>query len=162
MSRGVLVARDEHGCARSGPASVIAYFDTSVLLKFVIQEDGRPVARDFWERADAVVTCQLTYAEARAALAAAQRSGRLSALGHRSSVQKVDERWDQLAALDVDAAMAARAGSLAQAHGLSGADAGQLAAAAAIPLDDLVFVTWDRRLAAGAAAIGLAVVPAPN
>ena len=77
-------------------------------------------------------------------------------------MQKVDERWDQLAALDVDAAMAARAGSLAQAHGLSGADAVQLAAAAAIPLDDLVFVTWDRRLAAGAAAIGLAVVPAPN
>ena len=108
-----------------------------------------------------VVTCQLTCAEARAALAVAQHSGRLSALGHRSSVQKVDERWDQLAALDVDASMAARSGSLAQAHGLSGADAVQLAAAAAIPLYDLVFVTWDRRLAAGAAAIGLAVVPAP-
>jgi hypothetical protein len=140
---------------------VIAYFDTSALLKFVLEEEGRSIASDFWERADAVVTCQLTYAEARAALAAALRSGRLGALGHRSSVQKVDERWGQLAAVDVDEEVAVRAGSLAQAHALSGADAIQLAAAMTIPADDLVFITWDRRLAAGAAAIGLAVVPAP-
>ncbi len=138
---------------------MIAYFDTSALLKFVLQEDGRPVARELWERADAVVTCQLAYAEARAALAAAMRSGRLGARAHQDSVNKVDERWGQLAAIDVDARLAVGAGALAQVQALRGADAVHLAAAMAIGIDDLVFVSWDSRLVAGALAAGLAVAP---
>ncbi len=138
---------------------MIAYFDTSALLKFVFQEDGRPVAWEFWDRADAVVTCQLTYAESRAALAAALRSGRISERTHRSSVQQVDERWSELVAVDVDAELAVSAGALAQEHALSGADAVQLAAAVSVSTDDLVFVSWDGRLTAGALAAGIAVVP---
>jgi predicted nucleic acid-binding protein len=62
-------------------------------------------------------------------------------------------------AVDVDAELAVSAGALAQLHALSGADAVQLAAAVSVSTDDLVFVSWDGRLTAGALAAGIAVVP---
>ncbi len=138
---------------------MIAYFDTSALLKFVLQETGRDVALEVWERAQTVVTSQLTYPEARAALAAARRAGRLDTRAHRESTRRIDARWAQLAAVDLDAGMAARAGGLAHEHGLTGADAVHLAAAMALEAEDLVFVSWDGRLAAGALAAGLMVAP---
>lgn len=138
---------------------MIAYFDTSALLKFVLHEDGRDVALEVWDRAETVVTSQLAYPEARAALAAARRSGRLDARGHRESVTRIDGRWAQLTAVDLDAGMAAEAGALAHDHGLTGADAVHLAAALALRAEDLVFVSWDARLAASALAAGLPVTP---
>jgi predicted nucleic acid-binding protein len=92
---------------------------------------------------------QLGYAEARAAVAAAVRDGRLA------------RRWDDIAALDLTAAMARLAGELADQHRLRGADAVHLAAALSAEWDDLVFVTWDHRLAEGAQAAGLVVAPSP-
>lgn len=138
---------------------MIAYFETSALLKFVFHEEGRPVARDLWDRAEAVVTSQLTYVEARAAMAAAHRSGRLTAPAHRRGVDEVDQRWEQLAAVDLDSELTADAGTLAHAHALTGADAVHLASAVALRTEDLVFVSWDGRLAAGALAAGLPVAP---
>ena len=138
---------------------MIAYFDTSALLKFVLQESGREVALEVWDRAQTVVTSQLTYPEARAALAAARRAGRLDTRAHRKSTRRIDARWAQLAAVDLDARMAADAGELAHDHGLTGADAVHLAAALALRAEDLVFVSWDGRLAAGALAAGLMVAP---
>jgi uncharacterized protein len=138
---------------------VIAYFDTSALLKFVLLEEGRDVALEVWDRAKTVVTSQLTYPEARAALASAHRAGRLDARGHRESTRRIDARWAQLAAVDLDAGMAAEAGVLAHDHSLTGADAVHLAAALALRTEDLVFVSWDARLAAGALAAGVPVTP---
>ena len=138
---------------------MIAYFDTSALLKFVLQEDGRDVALELWDRAQTVVTSQLAYPEARAALAAARRSGRLDARSHRGSVTSIDGRWAQLTAVDLDAGMAAEAGALASDQNLTGADAVHLAAALALRAEDLVFVSWDGRLAAIALACGIAVAP---
>jgi predicted nucleic acid-binding protein len=138
---------------------VIAYFDTSALLKFMLLEEGREVAADVWNRARAVVTSQLTYPEARSALAAARRSGRLDARAHREGVRRIDARWAELAALDLGAETAAAAGDLAVEHGLTGADAVHLASAVALRSEDLVFVSWDGRLVAGALAAGLPVAP---
>jgi len=138
---------------------VIAYFDTSALLKFVLHEDGRDVALEIWDRVQTVVTSQLTYPEARAALAAARRSGRLDARGHHQSVRRIDGRWAQLTAVDLDAGMAAEAGALAHDHNLTGADAAHLAAALALSAEDLVFVSWNARLSAGALACGIPVSP---
>jgi uncharacterized protein len=51
---------------------VIAYFDTSALLKLVIAEGGAEHARSLWELAGEVVVSRLAWPEAVAALAAAQ------------------------------------------------------------------------------------------
>lgn len=138
---------------------MIAYFETSALLKFVLEEEGRPLAHELWDHADAVVTSQLTYVEACAALAAASRAGRLSAPSLRRSIHEVDERWQELSAVDLDAELVANAGMLVQEHALTGADVVHLATVVALRTDDIVFVSWDARLSAGALAAGIPVAP---
>jgi predicted nucleic acid-binding protein len=52
------------------------------------------------------------------------------------------------------------AASLAATHQLSGTDAVHLASALELDSTELILAVWDRRLHAGAVAVGLAVAPA--
>ncbi len=60
---------------------MITYVDTSTLLKVVVAEEGSDRATRIWEAADALTAVALIMVEARAALAAAQRGGRLTSAG---------------------------------------------------------------------------------
>ena len=53
---------------------MITYFDTSSLLKVVIDETGSEQAGVIWETADVLASVSLVAVEARAALAAAVRN----------------------------------------------------------------------------------------
>ncbi len=66
-------------CVRSGERgeALIVYFDTSALVKLVFDEPGSELAAELWDRAEAVVSSQLIYPEARAAVASAHRQGRV-------------------------------------------------------------------------------------
>jgi uncharacterized protein with PIN domain len=73
---------------------VITYFDTSAFVKTVVAEEGSDAAVEIWNSSAIRVTSIVAYAEARAALAAAARSGRLPTGGgiglgpvHRSTTQ---------------------------------------------------------------------------
>ena len=50
---------------------MIAYIDTSTLLKLIIEENGSERAMTIWSSADAAASVSLVVVEARAALAAA-------------------------------------------------------------------------------------------
>jgi len=139
---------------------VIAYLDTSAFVKLMLDEEDSAVADELWSSADVVVTSQLTYAEARAAVASAVRQGRLTRSRSAHVVDELDAAWQEVAAADVDAVVTQLAGSLAERYALRGADTVQLATALASRSDDTVFVTWDRRLAQGAQDAGFVVVPA--
>ena len=52
---------------------MIAYFDTSALLKLVIAEDGADQVELLWQSVGEVVVSRLAWPEAVAAFAAAQR-----------------------------------------------------------------------------------------
>ena len=56
---------------------MIAFFDTSALLKLIIAEPGEEAALGVWGDADEVVASVLLYPEARAALARARRGRRV-------------------------------------------------------------------------------------
>ena len=61
---------------------MITYIDTSVLLKLLVDDEvGSDAAQRLWLESDFVVCAEIGYAEARAALAAARRAGRLDADG---------------------------------------------------------------------------------
>jgi hypothetical protein len=62
---------------------VIAYFDTSALIKLVIAEDGTDQAKLLWQQAGEVVVSRLAWPEGIAALAAAHRGRRVSGSGAR-------------------------------------------------------------------------------
>jgi uncharacterized protein len=139
---------------------VIAYFDTSALIKLLIDEDGTPLADRLWDEAEAVVTSQLAYPEARAALAAARRARRLTARQLADAKRGLEERWREVRAIDVRPELAIRAGVLAEHHALRGYDAVHLASALAVSSLAPTVVTWDAALAEAAQNEQLASAPA--
>ncbi len=71
----------------------------------------------------------------------------------------VREEWPAFGIVEVDQALAERAASLAIGRELRSLDALHLAAALALPGEDLTFATWDVRLHAAAGAEGLKLLP---
>ncbi|MGH9273998.1 MAG: type II toxin-antitoxin system VapC family toxin [Acidimicrobiales bacterium] len=133
---------------------MIAYLDTSAVVKLLIDEPGSDAAERLWLAADTRVCVTVGQVEATAALGRARRTGRLSAVGVRRGVEQLAHLWESVAQLVVDDALASAACRVALAHELRGDDAVHLAAAIA---SADTFVAADRRLLAAAQAAGLAV-----
>ncbi len=72
----------------------------------------------------------------------------------------LEQFWASMRPVELSADVERAAGSLAAIHQLRGADAVHLASALALGSTDLTVAVWDKRLHAGAAAVGLAVAPA--
>lgn len=139
---------------------MIAYLDTSAFIPLVIEEPGSEVAGRLWDEADHVVSVRLIYAEARAALAQAERMGRVGSPQLPALVEDVASLYDQLDHMEVDEILVRRAGDLAQEFGLRGYDAVHLAGAERLDAPDLVLVAGDGLLLESATELGLAIASA--
>jgi predicted nucleic acid-binding protein len=139
---------------RRRPAALIVYIDTSALVKLIFDEPGSELAVELWDRADVLVSSQLVYPEARAALAAAERAGRIDAPTHVSAVATLEDLYAQLRTVAVDEPLARHAGDLAAQHALRGYDAVHLACALQLHGEDILLATWDKALNAAARATG--------
>ncbi|MGD9797812.1 MAG: PIN domain-containing protein [Microbacteriaceae bacterium] len=140
----------------------LAFWDSSALVKLLVEETGTKVAVALWDGSTALVASRLVLPEVSAALAAATRARRLDEARARAARTEWRRYVAALDLLDLTADLAARGADLAAAHDLSGAEAVHLAAALALREAELVAVTWDRRLAAAARAEGIMVVPEPT
>ena len=143
----------------------VVYFDSSALVKLVVDEAGSDLAGQLWDGCDAALTSRLAYPEVCAALAAAGRDHDIDAAGLLDATNSWEELWAAIRPVELTVSVERAAGRLARAHMLRGADAVHLASAMTIAgpareRGDLVFAVWDRRLHAGAAAEHLAVAPA--
>lgn len=138
----------------------LAYFDSSALVKLVVEEDGSREVATLWDGADAVVTSRVAHPEVRAALAAAHRDHRLDDAGHETAKRDWYEFHSALRMVELVESVEERAGDLAEAHALSGFDALHLASALTLTDAPLVLATWDNRLLRAARTIGLATLPA--
>ena len=136
---------------------MIAYFDTAAVIPLIIEELSTESCTLMWNESSRVVSTRLLYPEARAALAKAQRMGRLSPSQLRAAVDELDALLVQIDHIEVSEELAQVAGEMAQAHGLRGYDAVHLAAAVTVADGDLVLVTGDADLAAAAGELGLPV-----
>lgn len=139
---------------------MIAYFDASALVKLLVQEAGSDEVVAAWDGADAVVSSRVVYAEVRAALAAAQRGGRLSPAQHRRAKRLWAANWPAMRVVETGAHLDEPAAALAEAHALSGFDAIHLASALAVGARDMLIATWDARLHAAARALSFVTLPA--
>lgn len=138
----------------------IVYFDASALVKLVVEEDGTDIASQLWDACDAAVASRLAYPEVRAALAASHRNRELSAEDLASAEADWEEYWQAVRPVELTRQVEQHAGGLARDHALRGADAIHLASALAVGTEDIVVAVWDRRLRAGANAVGLRLAPA--
>lgn len=140
---------------------MIAYFDTSAVVPLLIDEPGSARATSLWDGADRVVSVRLLYPETRAALAQAERLGRLTARQLRGAVTEFDSLFEVIDLVEVDHVLAVRAGELAEARRLRGYDAVHLAAAERVRDPDVVVIAGDRVLLDAAADEGMAVAALP-
>jgi predicted nucleic acid-binding protein len=139
---------------------VTVYFDTSALVKLLLREDGWELVEQLWQSATARVVNRLAYPEARAALAAAARAGRVAGetldylIGDLHRAQRASH------VIDIDELLSIEAGDIADEHGLRGYDGVHLASVLSIDSPRVVVATWDREFAGAVNACGCAVVPA--
>jgi predicted nucleic acid-binding protein len=124
---------------------VIAYLDTSVLLKLLVDdESGSEGVQRLWLESDFVVCAEIGYAEARAALASARRAARLDDRALSAAKVELRSLWAQMDVVPVTTDLIVAAGDLAEAEALRGYDAVHLAAA--ISAEATVFAAADDRL----------------
>lgn len=138
----------------------LVYFDSSALVKLVVEETGSQLAAELWDGCDAALASRLAYPEVRATLAAAARNHDLDDDGFAAAETALDEYWAAVRPVELTGSVERHAGQLARKHTLRGADAVHLASALAIGDPDLVVAVWDRRLHAGAQEAGTLVAPA--
>jgi predicted nucleic acid-binding protein len=136
-----------------------AFWDSSAFVKLLIEEPGRDLAVEMWNAAERNIAARLAVPEVSAAIATAKRSGRLDAASEREVRRRWTRHLDGIEFVELLARVGRDAADLAAEHDLSGADSVHLASLLALREMDLALVTWDRRLAAAAAAEGLPVVP---
>jgi hypothetical protein len=134
---------------------VITYVDTSTLLKLVVEETGSDVAAVIWESADVLASVGLVVVEARAALAAALRAGRLIELQHREAKNEVATLIGELHLVEVTDDLITAAADLAEAESLRGYDAVHLAGALLVGAE--VLTSADDELCDAASGQGLHV-----
>ena len=108
---------------------MILYLGTSALVKLYVDEPGRPAVVTALDRAVAVATVRVAYAEARAPFARKRREGGLDGKDLRRVVERLDGDWATYSIVEVIEPLVRRAGILAEHHGLRGYDAVHLAAA---------------------------------
>ena len=138
----------------------LVYFDSSALVKLVLDETGSDIAAALWNACDAALSSRLAYPEVCAALAAAGRNHDLTPSEATAAAAEWEEFWASMRPVELSADVERTAGALAARQQLRGADAVHLASALELGSTDLTVAVWDKRLHAGAAAVGLAVAPA--
>jgi predicted nucleic acid-binding protein len=141
---------------------VIAYFDTSAVVPLLIAEPGSTRAASLWNGADRVVSVRLIHPETRAALAQAERIGRLTARRSRDAVTEFNSLFEEIDLVEIDDTLARRAGELAEVRRLRGYDAVHLAAAIRVHDPNVVVVVaGDGALLDAATAEGMTVAELP-
>lgn len=136
---------------------MIVYFDTSAVVPLLIEESGSATAVALWDSADRVVSVRLLYAEARAAVAQAERTGRVTPFDGNALVDGIDTLYTQLDLMEIDDWLVRRAGDLAQEFGLRGYDAVHLAGAERLDDAEVVLAAGGTALLEAAVELGLNV-----
>jgi len=127
----------------------------------VVVEEGSALVAELWGTPHRAASSILSYAEGRAALAAARRGGRLSARAHGRAREGLESAHGEMLLVGVDEPLVRVAGELAEDLRLRGYDAVHLASALALGADTTI-VTWDQELRQAAMQSGCAVAPAAS
>jgi predicted nucleic acid-binding protein len=136
---------------------VIAYFDSSALLKLLLSESGSAEAKRVWKSGIRRSTSRVAHAELACALGAAVRQGRLA----HAEASAVDGTFLRGNAdlIEADDSIVTGAAVLGVRHGLKGLDAIHISSALSLRDLDPLVVSWDVRQRAAALAEGLPVYP---
>ncbi len=142
---------------------MIAYLDSSALVKCYAMEAGSLDTIDLIGQADMVVTSAVTRVEVASGLARAVRMGSLSARGAHAAYADFAGEVEAIIQVPLTDAIVTRAQGLVWEHGLRGYDAIQIASALAWQQrigSRVTLATFDARLAQAAGESGIVIWPA--
>lgn len=143
---------------------MIAYLDTSALVKLYVREEGSEIVRRALTQATVAATCQIAYAETRAAFSRSWREGLLSESDYRRTIALFRTDWDRYLALAVSDKIVLLAGDLTEYHHLRAFDAIHLASLITLrqqTQEPVTALCWDTRLKSAMCDCGFSVLPAP-
>jgi hypothetical protein len=129
------------------------------LVKLIVPESAAAEVAAVWLSAERRVSSLVLYPEARAALARAQRLGRIRQAEVALARHRVEALWSALDRVELTAPLGRRAGDLAERHGLRAYDAIHLASAEHVAEPDTTLVSADVHLLEAAGAMGLTTAP---
>jgi predicted nucleic acid-binding protein len=141
---------------------MIAYFDTSALIKRYITEAGTTEVCACWDAAEVAISCWLLYPEMIATFARKRREGVIPAAQISLAEAAFRRDWLTLARIPGDDDLTGRVDALHARHHLRGADSMHLAAAIKyrdLCAEPVTFACADLQLRAAAAAEGFVLVP---
>jgi predicted nucleic acid-binding protein len=134
---------------------VITYVETSTLLKLLIEEDGSEQAALIWDTAEFLASAGLVVVEGRAALDAAERSGRLTRAQLKRAKADLSELIEEISLVEITEGLIDMAAEVAEEEQLRGYDAVHLAAA--LTLEAQILTSADTALCDAAERRGLHV-----
>ena len=137
---------------------MIVYVDTSALVPLLFDEPTSTACGEVWDGADRVTCTRLAYIESVAAVAMAERTGRISATEARDGLAVLEQLWPVVDVIELDQELMSEAARLAILHGLRGYDATHCAAAVEASDIELVAASGDKRLLGAWRAEGVAVL----
>ena len=135
---------------------MITYFDTSLFIKLVIDEIGSEQAEEIWKVSSTLGSSMVLYVESRAALAAANRQGRINDANLEKAKSILEGLHSQLYVVEVTSKLVKMAAELAEEFSLRGYDSVHLASAIFMKAD--VFASSDESLCAAAQANGFHII----
>jgi predicted nucleic acid-binding protein len=135
---------------------VIGYLDTSAFVPLLIDDPTSQTCRRFWDDTNVIVSSRLLYVETAAALAQAQRLGRLTEDEHLRCRRRLEEMWSAMDVIEVDEQVIIRAAELAHRLSLRGYDAVHCASAEQLDDDDVVAASGDQQLLTAWLDLGMA------
>jgi predicted nucleic acid-binding protein len=127
---------------------LILYADTSAFVPLVIDEPSSSACAELWDAADRVTAVRVMYVEACAALAMAERLGRVSRRQAALATRAIDDLWTAVDVVELDAVLMMEAARLARTRSLRGYDATHCAAALTLRDPELVAASGDAALLA--------------
>ena len=108
---------------------MIAFFDTSALVKVFVTEAHSESVRQWAGAASTVMVSEITWVELCAAIAFKRRTGQLAPANVAPILALVEDEWPRYHRLSVDTDLLFEAGALALQHDLRAYDSLQLATA---------------------------------
>jgi hypothetical protein len=129
---------------------MIAYCDTSSLIKLYADEPGSEAVRTLLSEAGQITTSSVAYVEMRAALARLRRERRMTSTVFARVKHEFDADWEAMVVVRADADIVRAAANLAERHHLRALDAIHLASFVEIlerrTDDDVYFSSFDEDL----------------
>jgi predicted nucleic acid-binding protein len=128
---------------------MIAYLDTSSLVKLYVEEQGSPAIADLVKSSKVTASSLVAYAEARAAFARRFREKAFPTDEYEILNATFNDDWTHYLKVEVTDKLVRLAGDLAEKHGLRGFDAIHLAAAVTLRREltaPIIFSCFDRKL----------------